>query len=169
MNKKVILLPFLLIFLFLEVGCHKPQMVLPEHIKSIAVPIFKNNTRKYGIEAEITQAIIKEMTQSGQVAVVAQGQADALLSGRVMDYHVIPVSFDKRDFVTQYQLTVTIDFAFKDLRRDQVLWQETNFRSDAYYVLRKTYSFTEAEERQAFEDILRDLSERVVSRIYYGF
>lgn len=169
MVKKFILLSFILVFLLLDLGCAKPQMILPEHIKSLAVPIFKNNTRKYGIEAEITQGITKELAQSGRVAVVPAGQADALLSGRVMEYHVIPVSFDKKDFVTQYQLTVTINFLLKDLRRDQVLWEETNFRSDAYYVLGRTYPSTETAERQAFEDIVRDLSDRVVSRIYYGF
>lgn len=169
MGRKKVLWFFLLTFCLLELGCVKPQMVLPEHIKGIAVPIFKNYTRKYGIEAEITQGIARELAQSGRVSVVPQGQADAILLGRVMDYRVTPVSFDKKDFVTQYQLTVTISFLLKDLRRNQVLWEEVNFRSDAYYILGGNYPSTEASERQAFEDILRDLSDRVVSRIYYGF
>lgn len=169
MNRKLLVYLILLIFLLMMWGCAKPQMVLPEHIKTISVPIFKNLTRKYGIEAEITQGIVREMTQSGRVVVVSRGQADALLLGKVLDYHVTPVSFDKKDFVTQYQLTVTISFLLKDLRRDQVLWEEAHFRSDGYYVIGRTYPSTETAERQAFEDIVRDLSDRVVSRVYYGF
>src|SRR6266498_3463672 len=99
------LLGFFLLPLF---ACAKPEMVLPEHIKTMSVPIFKNLTRRYGIEAEITQGIARELSQSGRVIVVTKGQADAVLLGKVIDYHVTPVSFDKKDFVTQYQLTVAI-------------------------------------------------------------
>lgn len=54
---------------------------LPSHIKTVAVPIFKNQSDVPGLENAITSAVISAFSSGGRLRVVPVDQADSVLEG----------------------------------------------------------------------------------------
>src|SRR3989338_8366289 len=59
---------------------------LPDHIKTVAVPMFKNKTLQPAVENSITGAVINAFVNGGTLKVVPVDQADAILEGEITDY-----------------------------------------------------------------------------------
>ena len=58
----------------------------PTHLKTLAVPILKNETTEPNIEQEVTQAIVDRFVQDNKLRVVDEAQADLIISGSVVRY-----------------------------------------------------------------------------------
>jgi hypothetical protein len=52
----------------------------------IAIPIFSNQTFKYGLEETLTDSIIKEFITDGRLQVVGEKEADVILRGEIVRY-----------------------------------------------------------------------------------
>jgi hypothetical protein len=86
----------------------------PAHIRTVRVPIFKNETFVRGIEFELSEAIIKRIEATTPWKVVQHGNADAELTGKV-------VNLSKR-VIIQNQLN---EIREADLRLGvEVLWRD---------------------------------------------
>ena len=60
----------------LATGCgYSTKGNLPTHIKSVAVPTFRNKTEQPAVESTITAAVINAFVTSGKLKVVAADQA----------------------------------------------------------------------------------------------
>jgi len=57
---------------------------LPDHIKTVAVPIFKNGTLEPGVDSAIISGVVNAFSSGGRVKVVPIDQADAILQGEVV-------------------------------------------------------------------------------------
>src|SRR5713226_3783597 len=97
---------------------------LPGHLKTVAVPIFKNKTLTPGVESVITSAVVRAFSSGTRLRVVPVEQADSILEGEVVGYTVQGVSFNRNANVAAYRLQVTLNVVFRDVRRNTVLWRE---------------------------------------------
>ena len=53
-------------------GCgYSLQGNLPDHIKSVAVPVFRNRTTEPGVESTISSAVVNAFTTNGKLRVVS--------------------------------------------------------------------------------------------------
>lgn len=69
--------------------------LLPERIRTIAVPAFANQTSEFKIEQYLTQAVVRELLARTRYDVVSDAPgADATLVGTVMLFDAIPQNFD---------------------------------------------------------------------------
>jgi len=57
---------------------------LPEHVQTVAVPVFTNRTAEPAIESFLTQAVVEAFATNGRLRVVNAAQADAILEGEVV-------------------------------------------------------------------------------------
>ncbi len=113
-------LPLTVLLAVLVAGCgYSTSGNLPNHIKSVAVPVFKNKTQEPAVENTITAAVVNAFTTSGKLKVVPADQADAILEGEVVGYDVQTVSVDQRINVRQYRLVVTLNLQFRDIARGE--------------------------------------------------
>jgi outer membrane lipopolysaccharide assembly protein LptE/RlpB len=108
---------------------------LPGHIKSVAIPVFANSTSVPAIESLITGAVVEAFTTNGRLRVVPRAQADATLEGDIIGYQLQPISFDPAANVTQYRLVVTLNLRFRDLRDNELLFEELNVQEQADFVV----------------------------------
>ena len=70
-------LAVLLVTLLLA-GCgYSTKGSLPDHIKTVAVPIFKNRTLEPGVESAITSGVVTAFSNGGRLKVVPVDEADA--------------------------------------------------------------------------------------------
>jgi hypothetical protein len=99
-------------------GCgYSTKGNLPSHIKTVAVPMFKNRTLEPGVESAVTSGVVNTFTGSGKLKVVAQDEADAILDGEVVGYSLEGLIFDRNINVRAYRLRLVLNVEFRDVRR----------------------------------------------------
>jgi outer membrane lipopolysaccharide assembly protein LptE/RlpB len=145
-------------------GCgYTLQGTLPAHIQTIAVPIFRNNTREPAIEGFITRAVVEAFSTNGRLKVVGREQADAILEGEITAYNVASIAFDQNASVRQYRLAVVVNLRMRDLRRNRVLFQQNQVSEQADFRVQNAVSETIAREETALRLAAVDIGRAIVS------
>jgi hypothetical protein len=102
--------------------------VFSTNIRTVAVPIFENETFQPGIEFELTDALIKEIEARTPYKVTAQPRADTILIGRITTVKLDQLSKSRLTGLGEEVITsVTIDFEWKDWRTDAPLVARRSF------------------------------------------
>ena len=144
---------------------------LPSDWKTIAVPAFRNDTRRYRIEQRFTQAVIREfLTRSRYRIIQDEAAADGLLHGEVLTIETTPVLFDSTTGqVTTMLVTVHARVLLVDNHTHKPVYQNDDmvFR-DQYQISSDVQSFFE-EQDPALERMSRDFAARLVSNVLEKF
>lgn len=107
---------------------------LPESVKRIAFPTFKNSTPRVGLEQRLSAAVARELASRGRFSVSAKsGDGDAELSGDIGGFSLVPVAADNLGHATQYQIQISARVALTAIPDGKVIW-----KNDAY-VFRENY------------------------------
>ena len=102
--------------------------VFSTHIRTVAVPIFENESFHQGIEFELTDALIKEIEARTPYKVTTQPRADTILTGRIKTVKLDQLSKSRLTGLGEEVITsVTIDFEWKDWRTDAPLVARKSF------------------------------------------
>jgi len=160
---------WLLLMSVLLAGCgYSVRGNLPNHIKSVAVPVFVNRTQAPALEHVITRAVIDAFVTSGRLRVARPEEADSMLEGEIVGYRIEPLAFDPRANVREYRLSVTLNLQFRDVRKGRMLWRQEGFQEKADFLVpgqvAQTISREESAIRQAAVDIGRAIVSLVVDR-----
>jgi outer membrane lipopolysaccharide assembly protein LptE/RlpB len=151
-------------------GCgYSTKGNLPNHIKSVAVPVFKNKTNQPAIESTITAAVVNAFNFSGKLKVVPAGQADSILDGEVVGYDVQTVSVDQRINVRQYRLVVTFNLQFRDVRQGEMLFRQEGLQERADFVVPFDVSATISREEGAVRLAAVEIGRRIVNLVVDRF
>jgi outer membrane lipopolysaccharide assembly protein LptE/RlpB len=142
---------------------------LPSHIKSVAVPIFKNKTQQPAVESTITAAVVNAFTTSGKLKVVNIAEADSVLEGEVVGYDVLTVSVDQRINVRQYRLVVTLNLQFRDVRQGGMLFRQEGLQERADFTVPFQVSETISREEGAVRLASVDIGRRIVNLVVDRF
>ncbi len=155
---------FVPFFLFIS-SCSYQSVSLYQG-KSIAVPIFKNETYEPGIEVLTTNKIIEEFLVDGSLRVEKKDNADLLLSGRITNYTRHPVAFDpdNTDEVIQYSISITLEATLKGLEKEKVIWKD-KFSGKGFYYLKGTFQNT---EKAVLKEAIRKAAKKIVERTIEG-
>jgi outer membrane lipopolysaccharide assembly protein LptE/RlpB len=160
---------FLTVFLLFAAagggGCgYSLQGNLPDHLKTVSVPVFKNKTTEAGAESTITAAVINAFTSNGRLKVVSLDQADSVLDGEVTGYQVQSLTYDSRLNLRSYNLTVTMNVRFRDLRRPELLWQENGLVENVSFDVAGQVSDTISREEGAVKQAALEIGRKIVNR-----
>lgn len=151
---------FLLLTLF---GCaYTPQPILPTHIKRLTIPIFRNKTLQYGLEEKLTNYVIEGFILDGELDVVPKNKADAALRGEITAFSEEPILYNEQGEVIEYEIWVSINLSFYDIRGDKVLWEDKIDEVTTYNPLDTSFE-------DAVASLLRTLAKDVVLRTIKGW
>ena len=168
-------LPFLLIAFALYLAACGYQLAgrgtfLPEHIKKIGIPLFENHTPRPDLEMKMTEKIQEEFITRGNYQIVSsEDEVDALLKGEILSYNLNPRSADAEGRATSYTVIIRARVYFKDMVRDQVIWENPNF------VFREDFQISENiqdyydQEIEAINLSVESFARNIVSTILEGF
>lgn len=145
---------------------------LPENIRRIAVPAFQFEAKgfRYRVESRFTEAVSKEIIRRGR-GLKVQGSregADAVVEGTIRDFNFSGVLLDREGRARVYEVTITVAVTVRDLKTDQILYDNQNF------IFRDSYEFSEDprsffnEEDPAVKRMAQAFAESVVSTIVNG-
>lgn len=107
---------------------------LPETIRTVSFPTFKNSTSRVGLEQRLSRAVAQELASRGRFKVTAkEGEGDAEIDGEITGFSLFPSATDAQNRTTQYQLQITIKIALTTLPDGKVLWKNDS------YLFRESY------------------------------
>jgi outer membrane lipopolysaccharide assembly protein LptE/RlpB len=167
--------PFLVVLLLLCAGCgyHTAGHVvqLPENVKTIAIPAFKNETLTYRIDQMLTSSVVREFTTRTHYRIVndASDEADATLRGTILSTTATPLTYDTATGrAASILVVVSIKVALTD-RSGKVLYQNPAYLfREQYEISQDLASFFE-EDSPAFRRLSEDFARTLVSNILEGF
>jgi hypothetical protein len=145
-------------------GCgYSLQGNLPDHIKSVAVPVFRNRTTEPGVESTISSAVVNAFTTNGKLRVVSLDAADSMLEGEIIGFEVQSLAFDSRLNLRSYRLAVTMNVRFRDLKKSAMLWEQQGLREVVDFQVAGQVSDTVSREEGAVKQAAVEIGRKVVN------
>ncbi len=130
-----------------------------ESIRTVAVPIFRNETTSRGIEVQLTEAVQKQIQQRTPWRLATGDRADTTLVGVITGTQLIPLSDDPQTGLVQEQaVRLTIRFEWRDNRSGEILVARDGYSaSGVFYPARAVGERLEVGQRSAIEELASDL------------
>ncbi|MBZ5576679.1 MAG: hypothetical protein LAP40_08995 [Acidobacteriia bacterium] len=145
--------------------------LLPKNIKTIAVPAFGNLTTRYQLARLLPEDIAREFLSRTRYRVVADpAQADAVLSGAVINFVALPTTFDPATFrATGVQAVVTLRLQLTNRATGALILNRpaAEFRQSYEISLDPEKYFDESST--AMIRLSRDVARSVVSAVLENF
>jgi hypothetical protein len=136
---------------------------LPDHIKTVAVPIFKNRTLEPGVESAVTSGVVNAFSSGGRVRVVPLGEADVVLEGEVTGYSLEGTAFDRILVIRAYRPRLTRNVGFRDVRQSALLWRQEGLQATSDFQVDGSMSDTVVRGQGAVVQAASEIGRKVVN------
>jgi len=119
-------------------GCagYRVGPVAKRNFTSIAVPMFRNETLRPQLEAQVSNAIIKRLQQDGSLRIESEARADVILSGKVFRYERNALRTLRSDtgVPREYEIVITVRVEAHDRRTGETVLKPTEIegKSDVF-------------------------------------
>lgn len=144
---------------------------LPASVRTIAVPIFVNQTQTYHIEQVLTRDVVREFLSRSKYRISNDlgDSADAVLKGTVISAQSSPLTYDAQTGrISSAIVTVAMKVSLID-HTGHVLFENQNYTfRQQYQVSPEVQSFFE-EETPALQRMSQDFARTLVSDILEAF
>ncbi len=94
------------------------------HLKSVNIPIFQDQTSEFGIDEELTNAVITEFTRDNTLRITDRRNADSLLEGTVVRVDDRAGSFTNDETVKDIKVFITVHVRYEDLKKRKTVWED---------------------------------------------
>lgn len=93
-------------------------------LSTIAIPILVNETLEYGVEQELTDALVEEFTDDNSLRVVPEDQAESILRGTIVRYERPVVSYDAGGSPQEYKVRVVARLSYVNASTRETIWED---------------------------------------------
>jgi len=143
-------------------GCaYTFRTTLPDHVESLRVSRFQNDTLEVGLETELTDQLIQAFASDGRVR-VSDAQPDAVVEGKIRSYSRKALSYGSDDGIYQFRMVLVADFACKDLETGEYIAGPKSVKQTLDH---QVFGSLASSERDAQKEIAEKLAEEVVHEI----
>ena len=184
--KALVILSFILLLSSCGYQFQGSGSVLPDDIKTVAIPVVRNNTTESGLGLELTERLRSRFERYGVVTVIDDAKsADALLDAEILNVQTrVQDVTGETDIELEQELIIYIS---AELRRKngQILWKNESlaaretFASTSDVVVTSSSSFTQSgigssqlgslgsrevsrgQKKQALDDLLDEASRAI--------
>lgn len=111
-----------------------------DDIRTVSVAMFENQTYTPGIEADLTDAIVKQIQSSTKWSVVSGSAADCSLVGQITGVELRRLSVERSTgYVQELAVVLRTDYEFRDNRSGKVITGRRGFEAlDTFVPARPT-------------------------------
>jgi len=146
-----------------------PQRTLPGHIKRVYVREFKNDSRLFGAQADLTLYVNDEFMSDGRLDVVQSERSDVRLEGKIIRFRDYPSAFGGDEFPLITRMELVVDVELWDPYDPDRLVPLFRYRvpTSVQYISdhRRTISDTDTEAR---ERLLRQAARNIMLAVMEG-
>jgi hypothetical protein len=145
--------------------------LLPNQLRTIAVPAFNNVTSRHKLTQSLPQAITREFISRTRYNVVADPTAaDAVLEGTVLNYTSYPTVFDPiTGRASGVQMIVVLDIKLLDQKTRAALFQRPNMVLQNRYEISSDQTAYFEESDAGLARLSSDVARSVVSAVLENF
>lgn len=147
-------------------NCYTVKNSVPAHIKTIAIPVLRNESLQAGVEDEATRRIIQRFQDRNVLAIAEPSAANSLLDGVIRNYENKVYRFDDQEQAQEYIVIITANVIVQDRVKNKELWSEEGIRATATYEVVGPRIRTETDARAEAIDQLADI---ILSRTLEGW
>jgi len=148
---------------------------LPEYIKTLGIPMFKNNTPYQSVEQVFTQKVRLEFQSSRRYNIVPSDEGvDGVVRGEIQSISLQPVNLNDAQLASRFRVTVTMKLKFEDVKAGKTLWENPALSLSDEYELTSSASGADVaafvgNERIALDRMSTDFAKSIVSAILEAF
>ena len=133
-----------------------------ENIKRVYVAYLENMTAEPNLGVDISDIIIRAIQIDNTLQVVDEGDADSVISGKVMRYKLREVTTNENLTVNEYQVQIAVVLDFTVRSTGEALFKKQRFTGTGNYVLGDSETDEDSARGEAVEEIVRDILAQVV-------
>ena len=93
-------------------------------IKSLAIPLFENQTTESGLREDLTDRLSQAFVDDNTLKVVPEGRADSILRGSVISYRREAYTYSEAEVVSEYIVRIGIKVEFVEKKSGEIIWEE---------------------------------------------
>jgi len=148
---------------------------LPDHIRRIGVPYFRNLSTTPEIDRLLTDAVVAELRSRRKYQIVQEtAGVDAVLTGSVLSLTPTVAGMSTNGLASKYVVNVVVSAEFKDLKENKVFWSDPGIRVSDEYEVATPATVADvgtlfAQDRNALERIARNFARQLVTSIFEAF
>lgn len=130
----------------------------------VNVILFANKSYRPGVEGVLARNLIDEFAQRTGGRVLPGERADLELSGVILSYRDVPVSYTELDTIKEYKTVIAVEATLREQRTLKVLWKGELTEQQSYPV-NANIALQQNAEEAATEKICRRISERIWQKL----
>jgi len=133
---------------------------IPSHIKTINVPLFEDKTAEFGIDQQLTDAVIDGITKDNTLKISGPRGGDSVLKGIIVNVREQAGQYDQQERASDYRIFITVRVTFEDVKKRKTLWEEEFSEWGRYEGVNRDDGIKEAVEK---------LKEVIINRLVSGW
>lgn len=145
--------------------------LIPPDVKTIAVPIFKNQTPQFKIEQQLTGAVTQELIERTQYRLTQNpAAADAVILGTVKQIRQGVATFNPQTgSASTLQVEVVVSVTMTDVHSKKVIFSNPNYVFRQQYQVSSNAATLIEEDPAALERLSQDFARALVTDILENF
>jgi len=148
----------LIILVFTGCFSYSFKGALPSHIKSVAIPLFNDNTAYPGVREDLTNKVVDGFIADNTLRVVSESEADIIVSGTISSISQRARIITSGEEVQEFQMFVNVQAKCEDVRTNKVLWEKS---INEFGIL--SAASTQDERDAAVQEALDKISEDILN------
>lgn len=92
---------------------------IPNHIKSVHIPLFENQTSEFDLAEDITDSIIEQFNQTGLLKIEDQANSSSVIRGTIKNISNGPYTYSKNESVSEYRYKIDVQIEWYDIKYDK--------------------------------------------------
>jgi hypothetical protein len=136
--------------------------------KTVTIPIFANKTYKPNLENILLNDLIDEFAKRKGLRIQGMGSSDYTLSGEVLTYGKIAISYTGFDIVKEYRATLTVTATLRNNSNQQVVWRG-NLSWSQDFPANSDLAIQQNSEDAAIQEISRRLAQQIYLKLLEDF
>lgn len=111
----------------------------PEHIETIAIAPFQNETDRFDITGELFDQLLRNLPGALGIRTAGEDVADAVVRGTIRSYDVVAPNYragaaGQPAEVLQRQVNITVEVQIIDLVENVILWEDRGVRAEGQFL-----------------------------------
>jgi outer membrane lipopolysaccharide assembly protein LptE/RlpB len=164
----------LIITLVLLAGCGYQSLRQESHshvdaVNGTNIRLFENRSYRPGLDTSLTTALVDEFAKnsSGNVS-DEDNKTQLVLSGVVLSYSSVPVSYTAADKIREYRATIKISTVLQQKKNLEVLWKG-ELSQEQIFPANADISLQQNSENAAIQELCRKLALDIWRKLHESF
>lgn len=98
---------------------------IPSDIKTVAVPLFDDNTSFPGVREDLTNMVIDRFINENVLQVVPESKADLIITGTILSIQERAAIITPGEDVEQFEVYVNVKVKCAEIKSGKVWWEKT--------------------------------------------